>query len=197
MNKKMTSYKLTIVALAAVMNILGGHLALALKLPIYLDSIGTVLIGAILGPVYGIIPGLLSGLITGVTGDIYSIYFMPVQLVTGIMTGILFRTAWVKGKKMPLGVLAITLPGTFVSASISAILFGGVTSSGSSMIVFVLRKLGVSMTASVFAVQIITDYADRFLAVAIVAVILISVPREMIVNLRGGKENGSLQQDNE
>ncbi|MDO5293433.1 MAG: ECF transporter S component [bacterium] len=197
MNRKSTPYKLTIVALAAVINILGGHLALALKLPIYLDSIGTVLVAAILGPVYGIIPGLLSGLITGVTGDIYSIYFAPVQIVTGIMAGMLFRTKWVKGKRMPLGVLAITVPGTLVSASISAILFGGVTSSGSSVIVFVLRKLGVSMTASVFAVQIITDYVDRFLAVALVAVILISIPRDLLANIQGGKENGSLQQDNE
>lgn len=187
MNKRISSYKITIVALAAVINILGCHLALAIKVPIYLDSIGTIFAAAILGPVYGVLPGLISSLINGVTGDIFSIYFAPAQIVTGIMAGLVFKTKWMKGKRMPLGVFVMTIPGTIVSALISAILFGGVTSAGSSIIVFVLRKLGVSMTASVFAVQIITDYADRFLAVAIVMVVVLKMPQEFMSRVRGEK----------
>ena len=40
--------KLTTLALCGVINILGGTIALLLRLPVYLDSIGTVLAAALL-----------------------------------------------------------------------------------------------------------------------------------------------------
>lgn len=41
--------KLTTLALCGVINILGGTIALLLRLPVYLDSIGTVLAAALFG----------------------------------------------------------------------------------------------------------------------------------------------------
>ena len=42
------AYKICVVALAICINLVGGQIALFLKLPIYLDSIGTVFIAAVL-----------------------------------------------------------------------------------------------------------------------------------------------------
>ena len=50
-NKKITTYQICLVALAVGVNIVGGQIALFLKLPVYLDSIGTIFAGAVLGPV--------------------------------------------------------------------------------------------------------------------------------------------------
>ena len=61
--RKLGTYQICLIALAIVMNVIGGQIALALRLPIYLDSIGTIMIGAMLGPWCGLIPGLLGGLI--------------------------------------------------------------------------------------------------------------------------------------
>ena len=44
------AYKICVVALAICINLVGGQIALFLKLPIYLDSIGTVFIAAVLEP---------------------------------------------------------------------------------------------------------------------------------------------------
>ena len=41
-NKKITTYQICLVALAVGVNIVGGQIALFLKLPVYLDSIGTI-----------------------------------------------------------------------------------------------------------------------------------------------------------
>ena len=38
------------IAFAICINFVGGQIALFLKLPIYLDSIGTVFVAAVLGP---------------------------------------------------------------------------------------------------------------------------------------------------
>ena len=82
--KKFTVVQVCFIALSAVINIIGGNLALVLRLPIYLDSIGTFLASALLGPVGGVLAGVVSGVISGITTDIYSLYFIPVQIVTGV-----------------------------------------------------------------------------------------------------------------
>ena len=82
--------KLTTLALCGVINILGGTIALLLRLPVYLDSIGTVLAAALFGPAAGLVPGLISGLISGMTSDVYAFYYIPVQLVIGLVAGLVF-----------------------------------------------------------------------------------------------------------
>ena len=48
--RKLGTYQICLIALAIVMNVIGGQIALALRLPIYLDSIGTIMIGAMIRP---------------------------------------------------------------------------------------------------------------------------------------------------
>ena len=47
--KKLNLSGLCFLALAAVLNLVGANLALALRLPVYLDSMGTMLGAALLG----------------------------------------------------------------------------------------------------------------------------------------------------
>lgn len=78
----------------------------------------------------------------------------------------------------------ITLPGTIVSSIICAVLFGGLTSSGSSLLIQLLSKVGMPMTASVFLVQIITDYADKLIGVLIVLYLLKALPGSLIRQIK-------------
>ena len=64
--KKLTVVQVCFIALSAVINIIGGNLALVLRLPIYLDSIGTFLASALLGPVGGVLAGVVSGVISAI-----------------------------------------------------------------------------------------------------------------------------------
>src|SRR5690554_5162534 len=98
--KKIKTLEICIIALGIAINFIGGTTALALRLPVYLDTIGTIMTGALLGPLYGMITGLLSGIISGITTDIYALYFAPVQIVTGIMAGLLFKTSYMKKWKL-------------------------------------------------------------------------------------------------
>lgn len=171
--------KLCIIAFAIVLNIVGGHIALLLHLPIYLDSIGTILIAILFGPVYGILPPLLYGLVMGFTIDIFSLYYMPVGIILGLVTGIVSRKVRPKGANIIPMALVITIPGTIVSAIITAVLFGGITSSGSTIIVQILNKTGLSLTASVFIVQLLTDYLDRLLSLFIIICLLRALPKRL------------------
>ena len=171
--------KMCVVALAIVLNVIGGQIALMLHLPIYLDSMGTIMIAMLYGPVYGMLPPLLYGLVMGFILDIYSLYFMPVGLMLGLVTGLVSRYFSLKKWRMIPGAMLITIPGTIVSAVITAVLFGGITSSGSTVIVQVLNKAGLGLTASVFIVQILTDYLDRLLSLVVVSYLLHVIPSDL------------------
>lgn len=88
---KMTTYKICMIAFAICINFVGGQIALLLRLPIYLDSIGTVFVASTLGPFYGMLPNLLSGLLMGMTVDVYSLYYAPVGIVLCFVTGLVFK----------------------------------------------------------------------------------------------------------
>ena len=171
--------KMCVVALAIVLNVIGGQIALMLHLPIYLDSMGTIMIAMLYGPVYGMLTPLLYGLVMGFTLHIYSLYFMPVGLMLGLVTGLVSRYFSLKKWRMIPGAMLITIPGTIVSAVITAVLFGGITSSGSTVIVQVLNKAGLGLTASVFIVQILTDYLDRLLSLVVVSYLLHVIPSDL------------------
>ena len=62
-SRDLTTAVLTLMPVAIAINIAVGSIAFALRLPIYLDSIGTVLVGALAGPWAGALTGILSNLI--------------------------------------------------------------------------------------------------------------------------------------
>lgn len=164
--KKQTKH-LTLMALAITLNIVLGNIALFLRLPIYLDTVGTILIATILGPIAGMATGLTSAVFTGFTTDLFSLYFAPVQICVGLTTGLLMHY-----KKLThlllIKTLLITISGTLIATLITVLLFGGITSSGSSIVVQVLHGLGLNQTASIFFVQLVTDYLDRLLTISLV-----------------------------
>jgi len=64
----LSSTALALIPIAIAINVALGQLVQSvLKLPIYLDSIGTVLVGVLLGPLAGAITGLLANIIWGLT----------------------------------------------------------------------------------------------------------------------------------
>lgn len=172
MTKQFSAQKIALIALFIVINIVGGHLALYTRLPVYLDTIGTLLGSAFFGPIGGVITGVLTALINGATGDLFSIYYMPSQITVALMAGLVYK------KFKPTDIkniwwlaLVISLPATIVSTIITVMLFHGITSSGSSMIVQVLHGMGISEVVAVFLVQVGTDYLDRLIGVYVVAIV--------------------------
>ncbi len=89
--KKTNTFKITIMAFAVVINIIGAFIAILLKLPIFIDTIGTFLSAFLFGPVGGLLTGIVTSLINGLTFDPYSLYFFPVQLVIGLTAGICYK----------------------------------------------------------------------------------------------------------
>ena len=91
---------IVLMTLAIAFNVvLGQAVGTVLKIPIYLDSIGTILVGALAGPIPGALTGLLSDLIWSyvVPPPLNSPTvgaFAVVAAIIGLMAGLFGRIGW-------------------------------------------------------------------------------------------------------
>lgn len=166
---KISTKKITILALCVALNMVGSWIGLMIKLPVYLDSIGTVMAGFAFGPVFGILAGVITALVNTIS-DPVALYFMPTQIIVGFTAGyfkFLKRDDFLsKFYLTP----AMSIPAAISSALIATYLFGTVTTAGSSYIVQALRALmDISDFVIVLGVQIITDYLDKLLSIILVS----------------------------
>src|SRR4051795_6733330 len=91
-SRDLSTAVLALMPVAIAINIAVGSLTTALRLPIYLDSIGTVLVGALAGPWAGALTGLLANFIWSILpvpggAGPTAAFFAPVAGVIGLMAG--------------------------------------------------------------------------------------------------------------
>lgn len=193
--RKISVIQICALGFSAALNVLGGSIALFLHLPLYLDSCGTVLSAALMGPFYGMLPGIISGVLQGCTSDVYAFYYIPVQMIIAVMTGLVFsgkRQNTKNIRQILVAAAMISIPGTFVSAGITAVVFGGITSSGSTIIVQLLHGAGLELSTSVFVTQALTDYLDRVAVLYCVAGMLKIIPYSLKEKLQRRQFHGTL-----
>ena len=91
-SRELSTATLALMVVAIAINVTVGAIVVFLRLPIYLDSIGTVLVGVLAGPWAGALTGLLANLIwailpvPGGAGPTIA-FFAPVAAVIGLMAG--------------------------------------------------------------------------------------------------------------
>lgn len=65
-----STYIAIMIPLGVAINYVGGQIAQSLGLPIYLDSIGTIIVAAIMGPWVGAISGVLFNIISSLVNGV-------------------------------------------------------------------------------------------------------------------------------
>jgi len=124
---------IVLIPLAIGFNILLGQaVASALKIPIYLDSVGTILVGALAGPVAGAATGFLTNVLWTFVlppplNSAVAAAFAIVGAVIGVLAGVFGRVGWLRPRpnrsSRELAVAAVVAVGLIVALSILA-LFG-------------------------------------------------------------------------
>ncbi len=183
MKRGFNTLTLALIPVAIAINIAIGQIIVLLKLPIYLDSIGTVLVGMLAGPWAGLITGALSNLIWGLSGlnPTYAPFFY-VAGVIGLLAGIFTRIGW--AQKVWMWALAGLITGVvaaILSAPTSAIVFGGVTGAGTDLIVAALRASGAGIMQATFGQGIVSDPLDKLASFLIVYLIVLALPLRLRV----------------
>jgi len=167
--KDFNTMTLVLIPVAIAINVVIGEIVALLKLPVYLDSIGTVLVGAICGPWAGALTGTLSNVIWGLIIDPNAFPWFPVAFFIGFVAGWcanfgLFKSWW----KVVIAGFLIALTAATVSTPIAVYLYGGITASGSSFITAYLLATGKSLITSVLSTNFLVEPVDK-IATALLA----------------------------
>jgi len=245
----------------AINIVLGYTVQSVLKLPIYLDSIGTILVGVLAGPIPGALTGILSNLIwqyaPGIGGGTIGPFFV-VAGVIGLLAGLwgrlgVYRSRPASGRQLLLAalvagafVILLVLPivnnptylnpdiGGFpdwavpaaiaiaiiaaviiagftyvrrdmaglwvagagvitglvaavISAPIAAYVFGGVTGSGTDVIVAALRQGGSDVLQASLGQGFFSDPIDKTITSFVVFIILSGLSPRIVARFPNGE----------
>ncbi len=245
----------------AINIVLGYTVQSVLKLPIYLDSIGTILVGVLAGPLPGALTGILSNLIwqyaPGIGGGTIGPFAVTAGVI-GLLAGLwgrlgVYRSRPASGQQLAIAALAgaalvilIVLPivnnpaytdpniggypdwvytaaiaiaviaalvvaafiyvrrdlaglwvavagvatgivAALVSAPISAYVFGGVTGSGTDVIVAALRQGGSDVLHASLGQGLFSDPIDKTITSFVVFIILSSLSQRVVARFPNGE----------
>lgn len=178
---------IALMPIAIALNVAIGWLVGLLQLPIYLDSIGTILVGVLAGPLAGALTGLLSNLawwlLTGSTAG----WFTLVAVVIGVLAGFFGSRAWIR--KLPTTILAGLVTGFAagtVASLILAFLLGGISGGGTDAITAFYLNLTGSVPLAAWLQSITIDPIDKILSYLLVFAILKNLPRHLLVRFPQG-----------
>jgi energy-coupling factor transport system substrate-specific component len=162
LKKDFSTVTLTLIPVAIVLNMVIGQLASAVKLPVFLDSIGTILVGILAGPWAGLLTGVMTNLIWGLISSPVAAAFAPVAGVIGLVAGLcaragLFNAWW---KAIIAGAL-IGIAASFTAVPIRVYMFGGITGSGADFITAYLLKTGSDLFGAVIITVMSANVPDK------------------------------------
>jgi hypothetical protein len=269
---------IVLIPIAIAINIiLGQTVSAALKVPIYLDSIGTILVGVLAGPIAGALTGGLANLIWTyvLPAPFHSDYAAPFFIVAveiGLVAGIVGRLGFFRSRpntpndrlavgavvviaivaiigvygflpfysngqftffatpaagaaapdpifvvlgwavgllligavvgllallfvRRDLGAAYVFVAGlvcgiisAIISAPISSIVFGGVTGSGTDLLVAAFQKAGDDLSSAVLKQGLLSDPIDKTLTFFIVFAILGALSRRFVARFPQGEQ---------
>ena len=178
---------IVLMPLAIAINIiLGQTVAAALKIPIYLDSIGTILVGVLAGPIPGALTGFLANILwTYVVPPPFqgpaSAAFAIVAAVIGLLAGAFGRLGFMRprpnrsvGQLVLGGIVALAIVGLMGVYAYSRFYAGGLTffaDSSKTPVIFVFLGWVIAALFLVFVVGFLALlFVRRDLTVAYVVV---------------------------
>ena len=163
-------------------NYLGKLFASVLKLPLWLDSIGTCIGGILGGPVIGGICGAANNLIFGfTTGDSITLVYALTSLGIGAAAGIMARLGHMKSLPGALLTACVTgLTAVVISTPLNIIFWGGTTGNIWGDAVFAWSQAsGLPVFLGSFLDEVVVDVPDKFITLLIVFAIVKGLPRKL------------------
>jgi energy-coupling factor transport system substrate-specific component len=183
-NNNRSTYVLAFCGVAIAMNIVLGIITGALGIPLYMDTLGTVLAAALIGPVPGMIVGLLSNVITGLIYSVQDIPFALVNVAVGLIVGLIAKkwkftlpTAIITGL-----ILSVVCPA--IGTPIGIYVYGGLNGSVSDMLVMSLVEGGKTIFQASFLRNIASNFIDKIGTCVIGWAIIKALPEAFKANLK-------------
>lgn len=176
---RMNTLAIVLIPVCIAIDYAGHAVASALKLSLFLDSIGTVLGGLLAGPWVGGIAGLITNFISSGTVDPTAAPYAIISLAIGLAAGIAGYYGWHKSwpGRVALYVL-IVLVASIGSTPINIHLYGGQSGTpfGDTVVLTGLTKAGFPSWFAAWADEATGDIPDKLITVVVAVLIYFGLP---------------------
>ncbi len=179
---KFTAATIVLIPACIGINYLGKFFASLLKLPLWLDSIGTCIGACLGGPIIGAICGALNNLIYGLTtGDNITLIYALTSLGIGLVVGIMARLGCMNSLgKAILTAVGGGLAAVVISTPLNIIFWGGTTGNTWGDALFALTQLkGMSVGLGSLLDEVVVDVPDKLITMIIVFLVLQGLPKKL------------------
>lgn len=156
-----TLLAISLIPIGVAINVITGELVNLLKIPLFLNAIGTIIIAMVAGPWVGMVTGGVTNLIMGMFNPV-SFAFGLVSMAIGLTVGFLSTKGMMTNIwKVIISGFIVTLVTLVVSSPITILVFGGVTGTGSDAFTGVLLASGQEIWSAVITQKIFVESADK------------------------------------
>ncbi|MCO1339844.1 glycosyl transferase family 9 [Kocuria polaris] len=170
---------LTLIPVALALNVLLGQFVGYTLIPLYVDSIGTVLVG--------FLAGRRAGAATGVLGILVWSLFNPTVLpfaagaaLIGFLAGTAARFGALRRVYLaPVAGLVTGVIAGVVSAPVAAFVYGGTAGVGTGALVGAFRAMGDSLLGAVTKQALVSDPGDKAIAFLVAALLVYALPARL------------------
>lgn len=178
-----TTMAWVLIPIGVGINIVVGSIVQTLRLPLFLDTIGTMLVALLAGPWVAAIAGILTNVVLGFTVGPQLIPFALVNIAIALVVGYLAQHGWFRiqntigyWRLIAAGVI-LGIVNTLVSTPVAVIIFGGLTGSGQDIITTAFLAAGLPIWSAVFISSLLVGgFVDKTASIIIAYFVARSVP---------------------
>lgn len=172
---------LGLIPIAMIINSVVGEIVGSIGLPLYMDTIGTVLVAALAGPVAGMTTGALNNVVWGLLNPA-ALPFAAGAALIGYLAGVFIHNlnAFKNIGLVVVYGLVLGVIGGMVAAPVAAFVYGGTAGVGTGAMVSLFREMGASLIASVTTQAFISDPVDKVLVMLIAFFTVKALPKRTV-----------------
>ena len=185
------TYVVAVIPVAAALNIVGGYINTVLKLPIFLDMIGTMVTSVILGPWWGALVGAITNIVNSFISGPISLPFAVVNVVGALVWGYANMWGWMKKtwSFFLVNILVAFICSVF-AVPIYVFIFGGATGHFADVMTAAFLAMGQNLIVSVFSSNILVSLADKIISGFVGLAIIEALPENLSSSARLPKAEG-------
>lgn len=177
---------LLLIPVGVSLNVVGYQLSTILKLPVFVDQIGTIMVSMIAGPWVGLLTGLLGNVVNGMLNPM-AIAFSVVSMSIGFVSGYLSKWRFYTNIfGVVVSCLILTVISAFSAAIVTVFLFGGVTGAGTDLITATFLATGKELWNSVVSTNLISGSVNTILNFTISWFIIRRMPDRFLIKFNYG-----------
>ena len=180
-----TTLVIALIPLAVAVNFVANWVAGLLRLPIYLDTIGTFLAAVLLGPWWGALAGVLTNALGIAPNGVSNLLFAPVSVAAALVWGYGIRSLGLGRSGVAFFLLAVVvgIVTGVLATPIVLFLFGGATGHPSDLITAALASIGLEKATMISSVlsSVPDKVISSYIGLAITAALPVAVAARAVL----------------